>query len=100
MPVKTLDAHIEVTPGVVGGKPCVAGRRIAVHHIVRWHERQGRSAEEIAAEHDLSLADVYAALAYYHDHRDAINRELYEDEAYAEAFERTLAARLSRRVDG
>ena len=28
-------------------------------------------------------ADVYAALAYYHDHREEIRRQIREDEAFA-----------------
>lgn len=38
----------------------------------------GRSADEIAAEYDLTLGDVYAALAYYFDHREEINRSIDE----------------------
>ncbi len=64
MAMKTLDQHIEVTPGITGGKPRIAGHRITVLNIVVWHERIGKSADEIAAEYDLTLADVYAALAY------------------------------------
>lgn len=100
MEAKTLDAHIEVTPGVVGGKPRIAGRRIAVQHVAVWHERLGRSAEEIAAEYGLSLADVYAALAYYHDHREEIDRSMREDEAFAEAFEQQNPSQVRRRLDG
>ena len=88
MPATTLDSHIETTPGVVGGKPRIAGRRIAVQHVAVWHERLGLSAEEIAVEHDLSLADVYAALAYYHDHRAEIAEAIRADEAFAGALER------------
>lgn len=76
MPKKTLDQRIESRPGVLGGKPCIAGRRIAVEHIAIWHERQGRSADEIAGEYDLELADVYAALAYYFAHREDIDQSI------------------------
>ena len=100
MEAKTLDAHIEVTPGVVGGKPRIAGRRIAVQHVAVWHERMGQSAEEIAGEYDLSLADVYAALAYYHDHREEIDERIREDEAFAEAFERENPSGLRARLNG
>ena len=100
MEAKTLDAHIEATPGVVGGKPRIAGRRIAVQHVAVLHERLGRSAEEIAVEYDLSLADVYAALAYYHDHRAAIDAAILEDEAFAEAFERENPSRVRQRLNG
>ena len=72
----TLASHIESTPDVCGGKPRVAGRRITVHHIAVWHERLGRSADEIAREHQLSLAQVHAALAYYFDNRAEIDAEI------------------------
>ena len=50
-----------------------------------WHERLGKGADEIAAEYDLTLADVYAALAYYFDHREEIDAAMTEDRAFAEA---------------
>jgi uncharacterized protein (DUF433 family) len=78
MATKTLDQRIESRPGVLDGKPCIAGRRIAVEHVVVWHERLGLSADEIASEYDLELADVYAALAYYFAHREEINQSIRE----------------------
>ncbi len=30
--------HIEITPGVCGGKPRITGHRIRVEDIVVWHE--------------------------------------------------------------
>jgi uncharacterized protein (DUF433 family) len=85
MSVQTLDQHIETTPGVVGGKPRIAGRRITIQNIAVWQEYMGMSADEIASEYDLSLGDVYAAMAYYFDHRDEIERQIAEDEAFVEA---------------
>ena len=41
--------------------------------VVSHHERLGKSADEIALEYDLTLADVYAALADYFDHRQEID---------------------------
>ena len=78
MTARTLDQHIEITPGVCGGKPRIAGHRITVQQIALWHDRLGRSADEIAAEYDLHLSDVYAALAYYFDHREDIDKALEE----------------------
>ena len=51
MTPKTLDQHIEITPGVAGGKPRITGHRITVQDIVLWHERLGKTVDEIAAEH-------------------------------------------------
>ena len=62
MPADVPMPHIEVSPDIAGGKARVAGRRITVQHIVVEHERLGRSADMIADELDLSLADIYAAL--------------------------------------
>lgn len=78
--MKTLNERITSRPGVLGGKPCISGRRIAVEHIVIWHERLGDSADKIASDYDLELADVYAALAYYFAHREEIDRSIREGE--------------------
>jgi uncharacterized protein (DUF433 family) len=77
-----VDSHIEITPGTCGGKPRIAGHRIRVQDIALWTE-EGRSADEIVADFpQLSLSDVYAALTYYHDHREQIDQDIQEDEAF------------------
>jgi uncharacterized protein (DUF433 family) len=83
------DGYIVKTPGVCGGKPRIAGHRIRVQDIVVWHERHGWSPDEIVSHYpQLSLSKVYAALAYYHDHRDAIRQEMLDDDAFVEEFKR------------
>jgi uncharacterized protein (DUF433 family) len=77
-----LTPHIEKTPDVAGGKPRIAGHRITVQNIVTWHERIGRGADEIATAYDLTLAEVYAALAYYYDHREEIDTMIQADDAF------------------
>ncbi|MFN8455241.1 MAG: DUF433 domain-containing protein [Anaerolineae bacterium] len=81
-----LDRYIEITPGVRSGKPRLANTRLTVADIVLMHLRLGQSLEEIAGKYELSLAAVYAAMAYYHDHRVAIDQSIEEDVAFAEAF--------------
>jgi uncharacterized protein (DUF433 family) len=82
--VPVMAEHIEVTPGVCGGKPRIAGRRIKVAHIALWHEPMGMTPERILAEYPgLSLADIHAALAYYRDHRAEIDEDLRAEEAFA-----------------
>jgi uncharacterized protein (DUF433 family) len=97
MATKTLDGHIQITPGVVGGRPRIAGRRITVQNIVIWHDRLGMSADEIAAEYDLTQADVYAALAYYFDHRAEMDRTIRKGEAFVAALRRRTPSRVRRR---
>jgi uncharacterized protein (DUF433 family) len=94
----TLPQHIEVTPGVAGGKPRIAGRRITVQNIVIWHERMGQTVDEIATEYDLTLADVYAALAYYFDHRSEIDLEIEESEAFVEALRENTPSKLTQKL--
>lgn len=93
-----LDEHIEITPGVAGGKPRIAGRRITVQNISIWHERMGRSADEIATEYDLTLADVCAALTYYFDHREEIDNSIRDGEVFAEALRERTPSKLSRKL--
>jgi uncharacterized protein (DUF433 family) len=76
----SLDERIEATPGVCGGRPRIAGHRIRVQDIAAWHELQGMTPDEIVAGYPpLTLADVYAALAYYYAHRDEIQRDMKAD---------------------
>lgn len=43
--------------------------RIRVQDIVIWHEKMGLSPDKIVSQYpSITLADVYAALTYYHDH--------------------------------
>jgi uncharacterized protein (DUF433 family) len=66
--------HIVKTEGVCGGEPVIKDTRIAVRHIVGYYYKAGMSAEEILAEWDyLSPAQVFAALAYYHDNKEQID---------------------------
>ena len=99
MTLKTLDRHIEISPNVVGGKPHIAGHRITVQNIVIWHEWMGQSADEIATEHDLSLAEVYAALAYYYDHKIEIDDDIQESEAFIGALRQQIPSKVSRKLN-
>ena len=94
MAIKTLDQHIKITPGVAGGKPRIAGHRITVQNIVIWHEWMGYSADEIAAEYQLTLADVHAALAYYYDHQHEINKAIKESEAFVDALRQQTPSKV------
>ncbi len=73
--------HIVRTPETCWGKPRIAGSRIKVEQVVIWHKRMGMSPEEIVANWPhLKLADIYAALTYYHDYTDEIERDIAEGE--------------------
>ena len=81
----SLDQRIEQTEGICGGKPRIAGHRITVQDVAVWHDQLGWSADRIASEYNLELADIYAALAYYFAHREEIDQSLEESRAFIEA---------------
>jgi uncharacterized protein (DUF433 family) len=94
--------RIVITPGTCGGKPRIDGHRITVKHIVLDHQRGGMSPDEIESAYpSLTLSDVYAALAYYHDHRAAIDAAIKDDDDHWAEIERenpgTLIDRLRQR---
>lgn len=71
-------ARIVKTPDVLGGKPRIAGRRLGVYYVREQVEGRGLDPETFAAKHDLDVAEVYHALAYFHDHPEemaAIERD-------------------------
>lgn len=75
--------HIAITPGVCGGKPTIAGHRIRVQDIVISHELLGMSPDQIVFAHpSITLADVHAALVYYYDHLDEIQRDMEEEKQF------------------
>jgi len=95
-----IDAH---------GNAYVADPGIQVKHLVGLKEAQGYTAEQLQAEAypHLTLAQIYDALAYYHDHRAEIDRQIEKDDELYEhqrrrqqddpAHQRFVAALRSRR---
>jgi uncharacterized protein (DUF433 family) len=69
------------------GRPRIAGTGVTVMRLVGWY-KQGLSPEEIADElGHLSLAQVHAALAYYHANREEIEAALAAEEVASEKIE-------------
>lgn len=79
--------YIVKTPGVLGGDPHIAGHRIGVHDIADLHVHLNVPVEEIARGYDLTLAEIYAALSYYYDHRDEIEAIIRENRSRAHAIQ-------------
>ena len=79
---------ITSTPEVSGGRPRIAGTGVTVQRIVGWY-KLGLSPEEIADEFGhLTLAQVYAALAFYHANRDEIEAAIAAEQKSADRLER------------
>ncbi len=78
-PMIDIGKFIVSTPGYVGGRPRITGTSVSVRRIVIWY-KLGYSPEEISHEIELSLAQIYAALTYYHANRNVIETELIAEE--------------------
>ena len=90
--------HIVATPGTCGGKPRIAGTRIRVQDIYVWYELQGQSVEEIITNFShLTMAGVYAALAYFWDHRDEILEQIKEQELFVAEMKRQNPSILTQK---
>jgi uncharacterized protein (DUF433 family) len=76
------------SPDVCGGHLRIEGTRITVNQIVVLY-KQGYGPEEIADQYpQLTLAQAYAALAYYHANREEIEADLAAEKLEAERLEK------------
>ena len=67
------------------GKLYIAGTPFKVRQITLDHIVYGWDAAEIQREHpQLTLGLIHAALAYYYDHKEELDREIEEGLALAE----------------
>lgn len=75
-----IGAMIARDPALRGGRPILAGTGTCVRTIAVENNR-GLSPEEIAADRPpLSLAQVYAALAFYHANKGEIDADIAAEE--------------------
>lgn len=72
------------------------GTRVKVSEITWRHVYDGQDPDEIVeALPQLTLADIHAALAYYYDHREEIESELEEENAFVLMLARRYAPHLA-----
>ena len=87
MPIAFTEIGSLITrdPALRGGRPIIAGTGTCVRTIAVDNNR-GLSPEEITSERPpLSLAQVYAALAFYHANKREIDADIAaEEQAYDE----------------
>ncbi|MEA3340135.1 MAG: DUF433 domain-containing protein [Chloroflexota bacterium] len=86
MPAPAVDIGTLIisTLDIRGGRPRIAGTGVTVQRIVGWY-KLGLGPEEIAEEFGhLTLAQVHAALTYYHTNREEIESAIAAEEAEAD----------------
>lgn len=84
----TQESRGVVADDRMAGEPRLDGTRVTVRRIQALAEERGLPAQEVAEQLDVSVADVYDALRYYHEHRDRMEAvERRRDEVVADAFD-------------
>jgi uncharacterized protein (DUF433 family) len=68
------------TPGLCGGRPCLAGHRIPVWGLVRYRQLGLADAQILEAYPSIEAADLVAAWEYYAAHPAEIDRDITENE--------------------
>ncbi|MCY4021698.1 MAG: DUF433 domain-containing protein [Chloroflexi bacterium] len=63
-------------PEVRGGRPCIMGTGLKVSDIVMAQVFHGQTPDAMAVSYGVTLAQVYAALAYYYLHKDEIDSDI------------------------
>jgi uncharacterized protein (DUF433 family) len=82
--VVEIGGLIDRDPAIRGGRPKIAGTGITVMRITGSY-KQGMSPEEIAAQYGhITLAQVHAALAYYHANPEEIEADLGAEDVFWE----------------
>jgi uncharacterized protein (DUF433 family) len=69
----------------IHGEPHIEGSRITVRSVHEWVEGAGMEPATVAACHNLDVAAVYRALAYYHEHPGTMRRLEREREQTVDA---------------
>ncbi|SPF50282.1 conserved hypothetical protein [Candidatus Sulfopaludibacter sp. SbA4] len=88
-----IGSLIDRDPVIRAGRPKIAGTGVTVMRVAAWY-KMGLTPEEIATQYGhLSLAQVHAALTYYHANTEEIEADLAEEEAFAEMVERESGGR-------
>ena len=94
-----IQEHIEIASEHGRLEPRISGHRIRVQDAVVWHEKLGMTADEIVHHYPtITLADVYAALACYWDHRDDIERAIADETTLADEFRRSHVGPVRRKL--
>ncbi len=70
----------------------IEGTRVSLDSVIH-HFNQGRSPEDIVRSFTtLKLRDVYLVIAYYLDHREAVDAYIQRQEAEADELQRSIEA--------
>ena len=85
------------SPKMKTGRPVIAGTGVMVMRIANYY-KMGYTPEEIASGFGhLTLAQIYAALAYYHANKDEVEEQIAEEQELYEKYSREQAEALKNK---
>jgi uncharacterized protein (DUF433 family) len=80
--------YIVQDKGICSGKPRIDGTRMKVQHIALEYVHMGLNVEQICKSHPhINRGQIHAALSYYYDHQDEIEKDIKDDEEFAKRME-------------
>lgn len=100
MPVKHLKhSYISINKKIRDGEPVIAGTGTRVLDIAIRHELMGMSPEDIiiALPH-LTLSQVHAALSYYYDHKNEMDKKWKESIENIEELKKGCSSTLEKKI--
>jgi predicted nuclease of predicted toxin-antitoxin system/uncharacterized protein (DUF433 family) len=93
------EGQIELSSDVGAWGPRLAESHVRVIDIVRYHERWHLTAEQIVEELGVvSLADVYAALCYYHSHKEEMDAQMQDEAKFASDLQEKFSSELKQKL--
>lgn len=79
--VPALVQHIGFRESPAGSSACISRTGFKVRVLVELHLVEGFPLDELERDYGLTRAEIHAALAYYYDHKESIDREIAELDA-------------------
>ena len=88
------NTYIVQDEDICDGQPRIAGSRVKVEQVAFEHRCLFHNPAEICQAHPgLTLAQVHAALSYYYDHRQEVDKVMRQSDKYYE-FEKRYRQRM------
>ena len=97
---KKLSDHITIPPNVADGKLYITGSQVKIHHIVVWYKDMKIPPAKIAEDYNLTLGDIYAAMACYYMNQEEFDKYIKEDVEFAEAMHLKIDAENQKILEG
>ena len=85
MDTNVQNTYIVRNGDICEGQPIIEGSQVKVEQVVFEHQFLLHKPDRIRQDHPgITLAQVHAALSYYHDHRQEVDEVMHRSEQFAD----------------